>query len=372
MPNRVRVLAVHDQDRAELERRARSKAEPARVAQRARIVLLAERGLTGPQIAERVGCTEPTVITWRARYAESGLAGLEDIARPGGPVSVMTPDVQAQVLADTVTPPPQALQAQGVTHWSARRLAQWLARHRGIVVSHDSIVRLWRRFCLQPHRTEGFKFSTDPELEAKIRDVVGLYLDPPKGAVVVCLDEKSQIQALDRTQPILPMRPGQAERHTHDYLRHGTTTLFAALEVATGKIVDACLPRHRHQEFLTFLKVVAKAYPRVQLHVVADNYATHKHPTVQAWLAKHPRVHLHYTPTSCSWLNLVECFFSIITRQAIRRGTFTSVAELTAAIETYIDHWNQIAEPFTWTKTADELIDKINQSKTKTSALTVH
>jgi transposase len=372
MPNRVRVLAVRDQDQMELERRARSKAEPARVAQRARIVLLAEQGLTGPQIAERVGCTEPTVITWRRRYAESGLAGLEDAPRPGGPVTVMTPEVTAEVLAATVTPPPQALRDRGQTHWSARQLADWLAGHRDIRVSHDSIAALWRRFCLAPHRVEGFKFSTDPELEAKIRDVVGLYLDPPKGAVVVCLDEKSQIQALDRTQPILPMRPGQVERQTHDYVRHGTTTLFAALEVATGKVLDACMPRHRHQEFLAFLKQVAKAHPRVQLHVVADNYATHKHPTVQAWLVNHPRVHLHFTPTSCSWLNLVECFFSIITRQAIRRGAFTSVADLTTAIETYIDDWNENAEPFTWTKTADELLEKINRAKTKTSSLTVH
>ncbi len=372
MPNRVRVLAVRDQDRVELERRARSKAEPARVAQRARIVLLSEQGLSGPAIAERVGCTEPTVITWRRRYAERGLTGLEDARRPGGPVRVMTPEVQAQVLADTVTPPPESLRAQGVTHWSARRLAHWLARHRGIAVSHDSIAALWRRYCLQPHRSEGFKFSTDPELETKIRDVVGLYLDPPAGAVVVCVDEKSQIQALDRTQPILPMRPGQVERQTYDYKRHGTTTLFAALEIATGKIVDACKPRHRHQEFLAFLKQVAAAYPRVQLHVVCDNYSTHKHAKVNAWLARNPRIHLHFTPTGCSWLNLVECFFSIITRQAIRRGTFTSVADLTAAIETYIDGWNDRSTPFTWTKTADELLTKIHSVKTKKTALTGH
>jgi transposase len=371
MPNRVRILAVREQDRVELERRARSKAEPARVAQRARIVLLSERGLTGPAIAERVGCTEPTVIAWRRRYAERGLAGLEDAPRPGGPVRVMTPEVQAQVLADTVTPPPESLRAQGVTHWSARRLADWLARHRGIVVSHDSIAALWRRFCLQPHRVEGFKFSTDPELEAKIRDVVGLYLEPPKGAVVVCVDEKSQIQALDRTQPILPMRPRQVERQTYDYKRNGTTTLFAALEIATGKVVDACKPRHRHQEFLAFLKQVAAAYPRVPLHVVCDNYGTHKHRKVKAWLARNPRIHVHFTPTGCSWLNLAECFFSILTRQAIRRGTFTSVADLTAAIETYIDGWNERATPFTWTKPADELLDKIASAKTKTSGLTV-
>jgi transposase len=372
MPSRVRVVAVRENERAELERRARSKAEPARVAQRARIVLLAEQGLTGPQIAERVGCTEPTVVTWRRRYAESGLAGLDDAPRPGGPVRVMTPEVQAEVLAATVTPPPESLRAQGVTHWSSRRLADWLRRTAGIEVSHDSIAALWRRFCLQPHRVEGFKFSTDPELEAKIRDVVGLYLDPPEGAVVVCIDEKSQIQALDRTQPILPMRPGQAERQTYDYKRNGTTTLFAALEVATGKVVEACMPRHRHAEFLAFLKQVAKAHPRVELHVVCDNYATHKHAKVTAWLAKNPRIKIHFTPTSCSWLNLVECFFSIITRQAIRRGTFTSVADLTAAIETYIDGWNDRAEPFTWTKTADELINKITTAKTKASGLTGH
>ena len=271
MPNRVRVVAVRDNERAELERRVRSKAQPARVAQRARIVLLAEQGLTGPQIAKRVGCSEPTVVLWRDRYAHSGLVGLDDAPRPGGPVRVMTPDVQAEILAATVTPPPEALRERGLTHWSARRLADWLAQHRDIRVSHDSIAVLWRRCCLQPHRSEGFKFSTDPALEAKIRDVVGLYLNPPQGAVVVCVDEKSQIQALDRTAPLLPMRPGHIERQTYDYTRHTTTTLFAALEIATGKVIDACKPHHRHTEFLAFLKQVAKAYPRVQLHVVCDN-----------------------------------------------------------------------------------------------------
>jgi transposase len=372
MPNRVRIVAVRDNERAELERRARSKAEPARVAQRARIVLLAEQGLTGPQIAERVGCSEPTVVLWRDRYAQSGLAGLNDAPRSGGPVRVMTSDVQAEILAATVTPPPDALRERGLTHWSARRLADWLAQHRGIRVSHDSIAVLWRKFCLQPHRSEGFKFSTDPALEAKIRDVVGLYLDPPQGAVVVCVDEKSQIQALDRTAPMLAMRPGHIERQTYDYTRHGTTTLFAALEIATGKVIDACKPHHRHTEFLAFLKQVAKTYPRVPLHVVCDNYATHKHAKVNDWLARNPRIHLHFTPTSCSWLNLVECFFSILTRQAIRRGIFTSVADLTTAIEAYIDDCNQHSHPFTWTKTTDELLANIRTPKTKTSSLTGH
>ncbi|MFN8078100.1 MAG: IS630 family transposase [Kineosporiaceae bacterium] len=268
----MRVLAVRDQDRAELERRSRSKSEPARVVQRARIVLESARGLTGPAIAERLGCSEPTVVLWRSRYAEHGIAGLEDLARSGGPVTVLTREVVEQILADTLTPPPEALSGRRVTHWSTRTLADWLARHRGIQVSHDRVGQVWKRFSLEPHRVEGFKFSTDPELETKIRDVIGLYLDPPHGAVVLCLDEKSQIQALDRTQPMPPMRPGQIAEQSWDYKRNGTTTLFAALEIATGKVIQSCKPRHRHQEFLAFLQQVAKAYPRRQLHVVCDNY----------------------------------------------------------------------------------------------------
>ena len=372
MPNRVRVLTVPESDRAELERRAKDRGAEARVAERARIVLLAAGGLTGPQIAERVGCTEPTVIRWRRQYAGSGLAGLADAPRPGGPKTVLTGRTISEILSATVTPPPESLRAMGVTHWSSRRLAGWLRLTRRVSVSHDSIARLWRRFCLQPNRTEGFKFSTDPQLEAKIRDVVGLYLHPPQNAVVVCVDEKSQCQALERTQPILPMRPGIPERQAHDYARHGVTTLFAALEVATGTVTDACYPRHRHQEFLRFLKKVAAAYPSTELHVVCDNYAAHKHADVRAWLAKNPRLTLHFTPTGCSWLNLVECFFSIITRQAIRRGSYTSVRQLTATIGAFIDHWNDHSQPFTWTKDADEILGKIHRAKTKMNALTDH
>jgi transposase len=374
MPNRVRVLTVPDADRAELERRARSKGAPARVVERARIVLLAADGLTGPQIAGRAGCTEPTVVKWRRQYAESGLAGLEDAPRPGGPKTVLTDAVVCEILAATVTPPPDSLRGQGVTHWSSRRLADWLRRAKGISVSHDSVSGLWRKFCLQPHRTEGFKFSTDPQLEAKVRDVVGLYLAPPENAVVVCVDEKTQIQALDRTRPILPMRPGIPQRQTHDYIRHGTTALFAALETATGRVTDACYPRHRHGEFLRFLKKVAAAYPGTGLHVVCDNYSTHKHAEVRKWLARpeNQRITLHFVPASCSWLNLVECFFSVITRQAIRRGTFTSVKELTAAIGTFIDHWNDHPRPFAWTKDADEILASIKRAKTKANVLTDH
>jgi len=228
------------------------------------------------------------------------------------------------------------------------------------------VARIWRKWHIQPHRIETFKFSTDPELEAKIRDVVGLYLAPPDNAVVVCVDEKSQIQALDRTAPPLPLKPGLPARRTHDYTRHGTTTLFAALETATGKITaDACYPRHRHQEFLKFLKKVAAACPAVDLHVVLDNYGTHKHPDIRRWLARpeNQRITLHFTPTSCSWLNMAEIFFGIITRQAIRRGSFRSVRELTTAIGRFIDAYNDRCQPFTWTKDADQLLAKIKPSK---------
>jgi transposase len=226
------------------------------------------------------------------------------------------------------------------------------------------VARIWRKWNLQPWRTETFKFSTDPALDSKIRDVVGLYLHPPEKAVVLCVDEKSQVQALDRTAPILPIMPGVPERQTHDYIRHGTTTLFAALEVATGRVEQACLPRHRHQEFLRFLKQVAKAYPRIKLHLVVDNYATHKHPAVKAWLARNPRITLHFTPTSGSWLNMVEIFFGIITRQAIRRGTFDSVHELIQAIGAFIEGWNERCQPFTWTKDADTIITKAHRKST--------
>ncbi|HEU4514573.1 MAG TPA: IS630 family transposase, partial [Nocardioidaceae bacterium] len=255
----------------------------------------------------------------------------------------------AAIVARTLEPPPKRL---GVTHWSTRLLAQELG------CGDATVARIWRKWNLQPWRTETFKFSTDPELEAKIRDVVGLYLNPPDKAVVLSIDEKSQIQALDRTAPILPMRPGLPEKQTHDYKRNGTTTLFAALEVATGLVTDRCFQQHTHREFLAFLKQVARAYPRVPLHVVCDNYATHKHPKVKAWLARNPRVTMHFTPTSGSWLNMVEIFFGIITRQAIRRGTFTSVKDLVAAIETFIDGWNDRCEPFVWTKTADEIVSR--------------
>ena len=290
------LVDVVPSDKAELESWLRAPTMPAGLVQRARIVLLAAEGHGTGEIVTRTGASKPTVIQWKRRYAAGGLAALDDRPRSGRPKQL---DDVAIVLA-TLEAPPEHL---GVTHWSSRLLARELG------ISNVAVANVWRDWGLQPWRSETFKFSTDPELDAKVRDVVALYLDPPAKAVVVCIDEKSQIQALDRTAPILPMRPGLPAKATHDYVRHGTTTLFAALEVATGKVTDACFDRHRHQEFLTFLKLVAKTYPRVKLHVVCDNYATHKHPVVKAWLAKHPRITLHFTPTSGSWLNMVEIFF---------------------------------------------------------------
>ncbi len=343
MPLTVAVN-LSPRDREVLQSWLRAPSLRAGLAQRARIVLLAADGVAVKDIVARVGVSKPTVIGWKKRYIAEGLAGLEDRPKPGRRRVVD----EAAVVSATLEPPPERL---GVTHWSTRLLGAELG------ISHVWVGKIWRRWGLQPWRAETFKFSTDPQLEAKVRDVVGLYLNPPDKAIVLCVDEKSQVQALDRTAPTLPMRLGLPEKQTHDYIRHGTTTLFAALEIATGRVEQACLPRHRHQEFLRFLKQVAKAYPRRKLHLVVDNYATHNHPAVRAWLARNPRITLHFTPTSGSWLNMVEIFFSIITRQAIRRGSFGSVKELITAIGTFIDGWNERCHPFVWTKPADELLD---------------
>jgi transposase len=294
------------------------------------------------------------VISWRGRYERSGLRGLEDQPRSGRPRQID----HDRIISATLRPPPPSL---GVTHWSSRLLASRLK------VANTTVARAWRDYGVQPWRAQTFKFSTDPELVAKVTDVVGLYLAPPENAVVLCVDEKSQIQALDRTAPMLPMQPGLPERRTHDYVRHGTTTLFAALEIATGKITGRCQPRHRHQEFLRFLKQVARAYPGVELHLVMDNYAAHKRIEIRDWLAANPRVHVHFTPTSASWMNLVEVWFGIIQRQAIHRGTFGSVKDLTGAIRAFIDGWNDRAHPFVWTKPADQILAKANRQKTSTT-----
>ena len=334
----------------------RSTAGRAGLAQRARIVLLAADGSSNTAIADKVGVSRPTVLGWRGRYDREGIAGLCDDPRSGRPRRID----HGRIVSVTLAPPPKKY---GVTHWSSRLLG----RHLGI--SNGTIAKAWRDYGVQPWRVETFKFSTDPELVAKVTDVVGLYLAPPENAIVLCVDEKSQIQALDRTAPMLPMQQGFPERRTHDYKRHGTSTLFAALEIATGTVTAACKPRHRHQEFLAFLKQVARAYPQGQLHLVMDNYATHKKIEVRDWLEANPRIQVHFTPTSGSWLNLVEVWFGIIERQAIHRGSFGSVKDLNAKIRGFINGWNDRCHPFVWTKTADEVLKKANR---KTTSNTVH
>ena len=345
------ALVLSDDERARLVSWTRSRTLPASRAERARIVLAVADGEGTSAAARRVGVSRPTVIKWRDRYLAHGVSGLEDEERSGRPKTIE----DAAIIAATLEPPPESL---GVTHWSSRLLG----RHLGI--GDATVARAWRKYGVKPWRRETFTFSTDPELEGKVRDVVGLYLNPPENAVVLCVDEKSQIQALDRTAPILPMRPGLPEKATHDYQRNGTTTLFAALEIATGKVTDTCYDRHGKAEFLDFMKKVARAYPGRQLHVVVDNYHTHKHDDINRWLARNPRVTLHFTPTSGSWLNLVEVFFGIITRQAIRRGSFASVQQLVTAIRTFIDGWNDRCHPFVWTKTADEILPHATRQPT--------
>jgi transposase len=352
MPNRpAAALMLRDGDRERLVSLTRSTTVRAGLALRARVVLLAAEGVANTAIAEQVGLSRPKVIGWRQRYERSGIKGLDDADRSGRPRRID----HKMIVAETLKPPPKKL---GVTHWSSRLLAERLK------IGNATVARAWRDYGVQPWRAETFKFSTDPELVAKVTDVVGLYLAPPDNAIVLCVDEKSQIQALDRTQKMLPMQPGFPERRTHDYVRHGTSTLFAALEIATGTVTAACKPRHRHQEFLAFLKQVARAYPDTDLHLVMDNYAAHKHPEIKAWLAANPRIHTHFTPTSGSWLNLVEVWFGIIERQTFRRGTFRSVRDLNAKIRAFIDGWNDRCHPFVWTKTADQVLAKANRHQT--------
>jgi transposase len=353
------ALMLGEGDREDLRRLTRSSSVRAGIAQRARIVLLAAEGVTNTAIAEQVGVSRPRVIAWRNRYQSKGLDGLLDADRSGRPRHID----RAKVIAVTLTPPPKKY---GVSHWSSRLLG----RHLGI--SDHAVATIWREYGVQPWRARSFRFSTDPHLEAKVVDVVGLYLDPPDGAIVLSVDEKSQIQALDRTAPVLPMQPHLIQARSHDYIRHGTSTLFAALEIATGKVTAACKPRHRHNEFLAFLKQIARAYPdtsngagdAADLHLIMDNYAAHKHPKVRDWLAANPRIHVHFTPTHASWMNLVECWFSMAERQAIHRGTYRSVHDLNTKLRAYVDGWNERAHPFTWTKTAQQILTKANRKKT--------
>lgn len=346
MANTVRPIVVSGADRAELERLQRASSTPAGLSRRARAVLLMAQGHSGVEIADRTGYTVVQVSRIRRRFAEAGVAGLADRPKSGRPPTI-TDRKRAQIVALTLRPP-----GPGLTHWTSRDLA------RKTGVSHTTVHRLWRAHALQPHRVETFKFTTDPQAEEKIHDVVGLYLDPPTNAVVLSLDEKTQIQALSRTQPLLPLRAGLPARQTHDYRRNGLTSLYAALEVTTGAVVGECRPRHTAADFVAFVTRVARAYRGRELHVILDNSSTHSTPAVQEWLAAHPRVHFHFTPKGASWLNLVEAWFSVLTRKSVRRGSFDTVRALIRHIERYLAEWNAHPTPFVWTKEPAAIIKK--------------
>jgi transposase len=335
----------------ELEKRERSRILPQKVVLRAKIILMASEGKSNSVIAKTLNVSRPTVIHWRTNFVKSGLDGLEDVQKPGRPPVIPENTIKDIISFAMVKP-------ENATHWSTRTMAKEKK------VSHMTVQRIWKKVHLQPHRTETFKYSTDPDLIPKTIDIIGLYLNPPDNALVLSADEKSQIQALDRTQPLLPLRPGQVERHTHDYVRHGTTCLFAALEIASGKVIAECHPRHRHNEFLKFLKLIDKQTPlEKDIHLIIDNYSTHKHQKVKNWLKRHSRIHFHFTPTGSSWLNQIETWFSILTNKRIRRGIFKSVKELIDAIKHYIEVNNSNPKPFVWTKTANEIISKLQYCK---------
>jgi transposase len=342
------VIELSEVERAQLESWARRRTSAQALAQRSRIVLLAAAGLNNTQIAGRLGVHRPMVTKWRSRFAEHRLDGLTDEPRPGKPRSISDEQVE-EVIVKTLESTPK-----NATHWSTRSMA------REVGLTQSAVLRIWRAFGLQPHRQETWKLSRDPQFVAKVRDVVGLYLNPPERAVVLCVDEKSQIQALDRTAPILPMLPGVPQRATHDYRRAGTSSLYAALDITTGKVIGSLHSRHRAIEFKKFLATLDREVPaELDVHLVLDNSSTHKTPAIRSWLASHPRFVLHFTPTSSSWLNLVERWFAELTSKKLRRGTHRSVRELNADIRAWIQTWNDEPRPYVWTKTADQILDSI-------------
>ncbi len=343
-------LVLNEVEREQLKALTMRRKTAQALALRARIVLASAEGLDNKTIAAKQRVTQQTVSKWRARFVAHRLDGLLDAPRPGAPRSIDDAQVDA-VIAKTLESVPA-----NATHWSTRSMA------RAANLSASTVTRIWRAFGLQPHRQETFKLSTDPLFVEKVRDIVGLYLDPPLKAMVLCVDEKSQIQALDRTQPMLPLAPGIPERRTHDYMRHGTTTLFAALDIATGKVIGELHRRHRSSEFLQFLRTIeANVPPKLDVHLVMDNYGTHKTPSIKAWFARHPRFHVHFTPTSASWINQVERWFAAITEQYIRRGTHRSTRQLEQAIHQYLDLNNANPTPFVWTKSADDILASIRR-----------
>jgi transposase len=347
------VIVLSDPERATLERWAHSQTAAVRLARRSRIVLMAAENRTNKQIAAEMKIRPNTVCRWRRRFADLRCAGIEKDAPRGGRLPRKRAQQARRIIEATTQTRPKS-----ATHWSTRTLAA----HLGTSVS--MVQRVWKANGLQPHRSRMFKVSNDPDFIEKMTDIVGLYVDPPEHAMVLCCDEKSQIQALDRTQPSLPMKPGRCGTMTHDYKRNGTTTLFAALETMEGKLIGKCMARHRHQEWIKFLKLIDQQTPAtLDLHLIVDNYATHKHPAVKSWLKRHPRFHMHFTPTSSSWLNLVERWFRDLTDKRIRRGTFDSVSELIEVIMGYIDAHNQDAKPFVWTATAERILEKVHRAR---------
>ena len=341
-------IKLSDDEREVLERWARRPKTAQALALRSRIVLAAAAGERSVDIAARLGCTDSTVGKWRVRFAERGIDGLHDEPRPGKPRTIRDSDVERVIVKTLEERPVNA------THWSTRSMAQATG------MSQTAISRIWRAFGLKPHQAESFKLSPDPQFIDKVRDIVGLYLNPPDAAVVLCVDEKSQIQALDRTAPVLPLMPGIPERRTHDYVRSGTTNLYAALDVASGKVIATMTPRHRAEEFRRFLNLIDKSVPaNLHVHVVLDNSSTHKTPSIQRWLLRHPRFSLHFTPTYSSWLNLVERWFAELSTKWIKRGTHRSVRDLVASIRTWITGWNDDPKPFVWHKSADEILDSL-------------
>jgi transposase len=347
------AITLTDKDRATLERWSRSRSTEARLVERARIILLAAEGRKNKDIAVELGVTRAAVGRWRDRFAGRGMVGIEKDAPRGGRPPKTRDDLVGKIIEMTTRQKPA-----NATHWSTRTLAEAVGTNRSMVS------RVWRANGLKPHLSRTFKVSNDPKFAEKLVDVVGLYLDPPAHALVLCVDEKSQIQALDRTQPSLPIYPGRCETMTHDYKRNGTTTLFAALNVAEGRLIGQCMPRHRHQEFIKFLKQIdAETPPDLDLHLIVDNYATHKHPNVVKWLKRHRRFHLHFIPTSSSWLNLVERWFREITDKRIRRGVFKSVEQLIAAIQLYIENHNSDPKPFVWAAKAEAILEKVGRAR---------
>src|SRR5215218_7064326 len=358
-------VMVTEEQAAELRAVLTSREVPAVIATRARIVLWMAEGRRRKDVAELAGVSLPTVDRWVARYAEQGLAGLQDGSH-AAPREQVPGWVGGRILALTRMSPPVET---GLSHWSSREMAAYLKRVEGVSVSWHYVANVWRDNGLQPHRQGTFKLSKDPAFAEKVADVVGLYLDPPGGAVVLSIDEKTQIQALDRTQPLLPIEFDVSEKRTHDYVRHGTTNLFAALNVATGEVFGECKPTRDGADFLAFLKKAVKPHAGADVHVVLDNLSTHTTPEVTAWLERNPHVHFHFTPVGSSWINQIETWFGIITRQAIRRGTFTSVTVLIKQIREYIDHWNANSKPFTWTATADDILAKVQLAQTNIKKL---